>query len=118
MFSFISTKAVHDAIAVIGIVTVFQGLVAVCVNQTEPILYRPSLLEKSSIGDCRTGYRKGVIVSYWVSGNVSSKNCCRIAWNIANNNGNVYCWSVPCRNTESNHGLSVELTVRVNNMLP
>ncbi|KAL7542795.1 hypothetical protein ACHAXR_012401 [Thalassiosira sp. AJA248-18] len=102
--------AAPDAIAIMGIVTVFQGLVAVCVNQTGPILYRPSLLENASIGRCRLGYRKSLIVSYWVSGT----NGCRVAWNIAKNDGKVYCWSVPCRNSEFDHQSSVELNVRRN----
>ena len=74
--------------------TIFQGLVAVCVNQTEPILYRPSLL-----GNARES--RNLIVSYWMSCMISSKYGSRIAWNIVQNDGNVYCWSVPCRNAES-----------------
>lgn len=86
--------APYDAIAVIGIMTIFQGLVAVCVNQTEPILYRPSLL-----GNARDG--RHLIVSYWLSCTISSRYGSRIAWNIVQNDGNVYCWSVPCRNAEN-----------------
>ena len=94
----------HDVIAVIGIVTVFQGLVAVCVGQNGPTLYRPSLLEKSTaIDESSLGQRKGLIVSYWMSDTISSKNGCRIAWNIAGNDGKVYCWSVPCNNKDSSH---------------
>ena len=94
----------HDAIAVIGIVTVFQGLVAVCVSQNGPTLYRPSLLEKSTtIDESSLGHRKSLVVSYWMSDTISSKNGCRIAWNIACNDGKVYCWSVPCTNKDSSH---------------
>ena len=99
------TKA-HDAIAVIAIVTIFQGVVAVCVNQTGPIIYRPNLLEKATIGEGCVG-RKGLIASYWISGAFSSANGCRIAWNVALNDGKVYCWSVPCNNAESNQ-LNIE----------
>jgi len=84
------TKAPYDAIAVIGIMTLFQGLVAVCVNQTEPILYRPSLLSNTREG-CH------FIVSYWMAGMISSINGTRIAWNIVQNDGSAYCWSVPCK---------------------
>ena len=91
--------------AVIGVVTVFQGLVAVCVNETGPILYRPSLLEKVSISVRNKGHRKHLVVSYWMSGAVSSRFGCRVATNIAMSDGRVYCWSVPCRNAESRHCL-------------
>ena len=84
--------------------TVFQGLVAVCVSQNGPTLYRPSLLEKSStIDESSLGHRKSLIVSYWMSDTISSKNGCRIAWNIACNDSKVYCWSVPCTNKDSSH---------------
>ena len=95
------TDALNDTIAVIGIVTVFQDLVAVCVSQTGPTLYRPNLLEKSAIDEPGVGRRKSLIVSYCTSGTLSCKDGCRVAWTIAKNNGKVYCWSVPCRNAES-----------------
>ena len=96
-------------IAVIGVITVFQGLIAVCVNETGPILYRPSLLKHSG-EDC-IGCRKSLIVSFWMSGSISSRFGCRVAWNIAENNGKVHCWSVPCRNSESSHWSSAEPNV-------
>ena len=97
--------------------TVFQGLVAVCVSQNGPTLYRPSLLEKSTtIDESSLGRRKSLIVSYWMSDTISSKNGCRIAWNIACNDSKVYCWSVPCTNKDSSHFYlsSAERKVRQN----
>jgi hypothetical protein len=85
-------QAPYDIIGVIGIITLFQGLVAVCVNQTETILYRPSLL-----GDAKG---RNLTVSYWMTCTMSSRYGSRIAWNIIQNDGNAYCWSVPCRNAE------------------
>jgi len=85
-------------IAVVGVTTLFQGLVAVCISPSGPTLYRPSLLEKSMIDKFPSmGCRKSLIVSYWVSGTITNEKSCRIAWNIAKNDGKVYCWSVPCR---------------------
>ncbi len=98
---------------VIGIMTLFQGLVAICINKTGPIVYRPSLLEDRTVGECYVGKNSGLLVSYWLSGTISNDNGCRVAWNIAQNNGKVYCWSVPCRNAESRHQLRVEENVRV-----
>ena len=109
---FARSKASQEVMAVIGIVTLFQGLVAVCINETGPIMYRPSLLEDATIRERCVGQRNGLLVSYWLSGTISNKNGCRVAWNIAQNDGKVYCWSVPCRNDDSRHCLSVEQNVR------
>lgn len=98
--------------AVIGVVTVFQGLVAICVNHTGPILYRPSLLENVSGGEGRKGHSKALVVSYWMSGAFSSRFGCRIAWNIAKNDGRVYSWSVPCSNAESSPPARLAVDVR------
>lgn len=87
--------------AIVGILTLFQGLVAVCISQSAPTLYRPSLLEHTTIGECHFGSAKGLVATYWVSGTASSKDGCRIAWSIALNNGKVYCWSVPCNTFEA-----------------
>jgi len=90
--------ASHETDAVIGVATLFQGLVAVCISPSGPTLYRPSLLKKSIIDESSSmGCRKSLIVSYWVSGTITNEKSCRIAWNIAKNDGKVYCWSVPCR---------------------
>ena len=100
--------------AVIGVVTIFQGLIGICVDRTGPIIYRPSLLENvyNSIDDCHQGHRKSIIVAFWVSGNFSSRHDCRVAWSIAKNDGKVYCWSVPCTNAECRHRSIVEPSVR------
>ena len=84
----------------IGIITLFQGLVAVVVNQTETILYRPSLL-----GDAKG---RNMTVSYWMSCTISSRYGSRIAWNIIQNDGSVYCWSVPCKNSECLHVMGLD----------
>jgi len=90
-------EASHETIAMVGVTTLFQDLVAVCISPSGPTLYRPSLLEKSILDESSCmGHRKSLIVSYWVSGTISSEKGCRIAWNIAKNDGKVYCWSVPC----------------------
>lgn len=102
----------HPLVAVIGVVTVFQGLVAICVNHTGPILYRPSLLENVSGGEGRKGHSKALVVSYWMSGAFSSRFGCRIAWNIAKNDGRVYSWSVPCSNAESSPPARLAVDVR------
>lgn len=99
-----------DIGAVIGVVTLFQGLVVACVNQEGLILYRPSLLESGNIHECQVGHKKGLVASYWVSDSFSSTSGCRIAWNIAKNDGKVYCWSVPCTNAQSSCGSNGEQT--------
>ena len=73
----------------------YHGLVALCVRQEGSSLYRPSLL-----GRARDG-RHPLLVAYWVAASSSSRHGSRIAWNIAQNDGEVYCWSVPCRNPDT-----------------
>ncbi len=73
----------------------YHGFLAVCVRPEGNILHRPSLL-----GPIHEG-RHRLYVSYWAAGSVSSCRGSRIAWNVAQNDGEVYCWSVPCTNAAS-----------------
>ncbi len=79
----------------IGVMTLFHDLIAVCIRQDGYRFYRPSLL-----GQYQEGARPQ-FVSYWEAGSISSSNGARIAWSIAKNDGTVFCWSVPCTNASS-----------------
>jgi hypothetical protein len=73
----------------------YHGLLAVCVRHDGNIFHRLSLF-----GPIHEGHHR-LHVSYWVVGSISSCHGSRIAWNIARNDSEVYCWSVPCTNAAS-----------------
>lgn len=83
----ICTKA--DAAAIIGAVTISGGLVAASLSESKSPIYQP-LTEGSS----------NVVVSYHKADHFSAGKRSLIAWNIAKNNGEVYCWVVPCSSVE------------------
>jgi hypothetical protein len=82
---------------VIGITTIFQGLIVVCVSKAEQVLHRTSTLgNKTTCSGRCVGDKRSLIVSYWKSCAVLNDRGCYIAWNVADNEGRVFCWLVPC----------------------
>jgi hypothetical protein len=80
---------------VIGAITLPQGLVAICVFASKPAVYQlTTILETDELS-----VQGGLIVSYWKADSFSDKARSRISWNIAMNDGKVYCWAVPCDDT-------------------
>jgi len=89
----------HDIFGVIGITSLFLDLCVACVDHTGLIHYQPSLLERSNItSDCSIGMKKSIVASYWIS-DLTCRG--RIVWNIAMNDGKVYCWAAPCYTSSS-----------------
>ena len=99
-----------DVFGIFGITSLFLDLCMVCVNRRGPILCQPchsKLQKRSFTSECSPSTNNSIVASYWMSDSLSSDDSCgRIVWNIAKNDGKVYCWEVPCTssriNTESN----------------
>jgi len=84
----------HGIFGVIGITSLFLDLCVACVDHTGPILCKPSLLERHN----SIGTKKSIVASYWISDQTCGG---RIVWNIAMNDGKVYCWAAPCYSSSS-----------------
>lgn len=91
--------------AIIGAVTTSQGLVAVCLSESKPVTYQHLMVNSSGRFE-----PSGLIVSYHQADQFSSKKRSVIAWNIANNDGGVYCWAVPCFNTADKENEDTSVT--------
>ena len=90
-----------DGFGVIGITSLFLDLCVARVNHIGPILYKPNILdEHNSTSDCSLSTNKSIVASYWVSDRACRD---RIVWNIAKNDGRVYCWAAPCYSSSSSN---------------
>jgi hypothetical protein len=98
-----------DVFGIFGITSLVLDLCVVCVNHRGPILCQPchsKQQKRSFTSECSPSTNNSIVASYWMSDSLSSDDSCgRIVWNIAKNDGKVYCWEVPTNsriNTESN----------------
>ena len=94
LFAYRLESNINDDFGIVGITSLCCDLSVACISHTGPILYNSiSLGVKNTDSDRSPDTINCIISSYWMSG-VSSSD--RIVWNIAKNDGKVYCWAAPC----------------------